>query len=89
MSAGGGIGLTQRQHDCLVYLTGHPDASYREIADSLGLANKSGACRHVYSLEERGYIRRLRNRARAIKVLKPAPVIINGERFRFIQIGRA
>jgi repressor LexA len=38
----------------------------------LGLASKSGVHRLVSGLEERGYIRRLANRARAIEILKPS-----------------
>ena len=41
------------------------------MRDALGLASKSGIHRLVSGLEERGYIRRLANRARAIEILKP------------------
>jgi repressor LexA len=42
------------------------------MRDALGLASKSGVHRLVSGLEERGYIRRLANRARAIEILRPA-----------------
>ncbi|MGB2410669.1 MAG: transcriptional repressor LexA, partial [Candidatus Puniceispirillaceae bacterium] len=45
--------------------------SFDEMRDALGLASKSGIHRLVSGLEERGYIRRLANRARAIEILKP------------------
>jgi len=45
--------------------------SFDEMRDALGLASKSGVHRLVSGLEERGYIRRLDNRARAIEILKP------------------
>jgi repressor LexA len=45
--------------------------SFDEMRDALGLASKSGVHRLVSGLEERGYIRRLANRARAIEILKP------------------
>ena len=46
--------------------------SFDEMRDALGLASKSGIHRLVSGLEERGYIRRLANRARAIDILRPA-----------------
>lgn len=46
--------------------------SYNEMRTALGLASKSGINRLVCSLEERGMIRRIPNRPRAIEVLDPA-----------------
>jgi len=40
------------------------------MKDALGLASKSGIHRLISALEERGFIRRLPNKARAIEVLK-------------------
>ena len=40
--------------------------SYDEMKDSLGLASKSGIHRLITALEDRGFIRRLPNKARAI-----------------------
>ena len=69
--------LTRKQKELLDYLTAHVEAhdvppSFDEMRDALGLASKSGIHRLVSGLEERGYIRRLANRARAIEILKPA-----------------
>ena len=44
--------------------------SFDEMKDGLGLKSKSGIHRILSALEERGYIRKLNNRARAIEVLK-------------------
>ena len=68
--------LTRKQKELLDYLTAHAEKSevspsFDEMRDALGLASKSGIHRLVSALEERGYIRRLANRARAIKILKP------------------
>ncbi|MGB2496362.1 MAG: LexA family protein, partial [Candidatus Puniceispirillaceae bacterium] len=68
--------LTRKQKDLLDYLTAHAEThdvppSFDEMRDALGLASKSGIHRLVSGLEERGYIRRLANRARAIEILKP------------------
>ena len=52
--------------------------SFDEMRDALGLASKSGVHRLVSGLEERGYIRRLANRARAIEILKPVTVAAGG-----------
>ncbi|MDB2390003.1 transcriptional repressor LexA [Alphaproteobacteria bacterium] len=69
--------LTRKQSELLEYLTTHLSThdvppSFDEMRDALGLASKSGIHRLVSGLEERGYIRRLPNRARAIEVLRPA-----------------
>ena len=69
--------LTRKQKELLDYLTAHAEAhdvppSFDEMRDALGLASKSGIHRLVSGLEERGYIRRLANRARAIEILRPA-----------------
>ena len=69
--------LTRKQSELLEYLTTHLSMndvppSFDEMRDALGLASKSGIHRLVSGLEERGYIRRLPNRARAIEILRPA-----------------
>ena len=68
--------LTRKQKELLDYLTAHAEKSevspsFDEMRDALGLASKSGIHRLVSGLEERGYIRRLANRARAIEITKP------------------
>jgi repressor LexA len=47
--------------------------SFGEMAVAMGLSSKSAVHRIVTALEERGFIRRLPNRARAIEVIKPSP----------------
>ena len=44
--------------------------SFDEMKDALGLKSKSGIHRLITSLEERGFIRRLPHRARALEILK-------------------
>lgn len=67
--------LTQKQKDLLLLIDkriksdGVPP-SYDEMKDQLGLASKSGIHRLITALEERGFIRRLPNKARALEVLK-------------------
>ena len=67
--------LTQKQRDLLILIDKRIKAvgvppSYDEMKDSLGLASKSGIHRLITALEERGFLRRLPNKARAIEVLK-------------------
>jgi len=67
--------LTQKQKDLLLLIdqrvkTDGVPPSYDEMKDSLGLASKSGIHRLITALEERGFIRRLPNKARALEVLK-------------------
>ncbi|MFC0245670.1 transcriptional repressor LexA [Falsochrobactrum ovis] len=67
--------LTRKQHELLQYIherlkeTGIPP-SFDEMKDALNLASKSGIHRLITALEERGFIRRLPNRARALEVLR-------------------
>jgi repressor LexA len=67
--------LTRKQYELLMYIhqrvreTGVPP-SFDEMKDALDLRSKSGIHRLITALEERGFIRRLPNRARAIEVIK-------------------
>ena len=67
--------LTRKQHDLLMFIherlkeEGVPP-SFDEMKDALDLRSKSGIHRLITALEERGFIRRLANRARAIEVIK-------------------
>ena len=67
--------LTRRQHSLLMFIhrstkiTG-VSPSYDEMKLALGLRAKSGIHRMVVALEERGFIRRLPNHARAIEILR-------------------
>lgn len=67
--------LTTKQKAMLTVLIDHFDQhdvppSFEELCAVLDLKSKSGIHRLLTGLEERGYIRRLPNRARAIEVLK-------------------
>ncbi len=67
--------LTPRQNDCWQFLAKYSKEhgyapSFEEMADALNLASKSSIHRLLGALEERGFIRRLRRRSRAIEVLK-------------------
>lgn len=67
--------LTKKQKDLLLLIdtriraVGVPP-SYDEMKDALGLASKSGIHRLITALEERGFVRRLPNKARALEVIK-------------------
>jgi repressor LexA len=67
--------LTRKQHELLLYIdeqlaqTGI-SPSFEEMKEALDLKSKSGVHRLISALEERGFIRRLANRARALEVLK-------------------
>lgn len=67
--------LTAKQKDLLLFIHAHTNThgvspSFDEMKDALNLASKSGIHRLVSALEERGFIRRLSHRARALEVLK-------------------
>ena len=67
--------LTRKQHELLAFLVASSQKSdvtpsFDEMREAVGLASKSGIHRLVSALEERGYIRRLANKARAIEILR-------------------
>src|SRR6187401_1698190 len=67
--------LTRKQHELLRFIhdrlleTG-VSPSFEEMKEALDLKSKSGVHRLISALEERNFIRRLPNRARALEVLK-------------------
>ena len=67
--------LTKKQHELICFINDRLDAtgvspSFEEMKDALDLKSKSGVHRLISALEERGFLRRLPNRARALEVLK-------------------
>jgi len=67
--------LTQRQHQLLKFIQDYLDQygvppSFEEMRSALKLKSKSGIHRLITGLEERGYIRRLAYRARALEVVR-------------------
>jgi len=85
--------LTRKQRDLLEFIhkrmqkDGVPP-SFDEMKDALDLRSKSGIHRLVTALEERGFLRRLAHRARAIEIVKMpeamaagfSPRVIEGDR---------
>jgi repressor LexA len=81
--------LTAKQHELLMFIHGRlgrtgVSPSFDEMREALDLKSKSGVHRLISALEERKFIRRLPNRARALEIVKlpetnvaqlaPAPV---------------
>ena len=67
--------LTSKQKELLIFIHERikddgVSPSFDEMKEALNLASKSGIHRLIVALEERGFIRRLPNRARALEVLK-------------------
>jgi repressor LexA len=67
--------LTAKQHELLRFIHERLESSgispsFEEMKEALDLKSKSGVHRLIGALEERGFIRRLANRARALEVLK-------------------
>jgi repressor LexA len=67
--------LTRKQHELLLFIHRRlsedgVSPSFDEMKEALNLASKSGVHRLVSALEERGFIRRLPHRARALEVLR-------------------
>jgi repressor LexA len=67
--------LTRKQHELLMFIherikESGVSPSFDEMKDALDLASKSGIHRLITALEERGFIRRLAHRARALEVMK-------------------
>ena len=85
--------LTRKQIDLLKLIHTRMEAegvapSFDEMKDALDLRSKSGIHRLITALEERGFIRRLPHRARAIEVLKlPDALSKHGGEMRVIDGG--
>src|SRR5690349_24573805 len=67
--------LTKKQHELLMFINQRLTAtgvapSFDEMKDALTLRSKSGIHRLITGLEERGFIRRLPHRARALEVVR-------------------
>ena len=67
--------LTAKQHELLLFINRRLEdsgisPSFEEMKEALDLKSKSGVHRLISALEERGFIRRLPNRARALEVVK-------------------
>jgi repressor LexA len=67
--------LTRKQHELLSFIQNRLEESgispsFEEMKEALDLKSKSGVHRLISALEERGFIRRLANRARALEVIK-------------------
>ena len=83
--------LTKKQHELLMYINQRLAAtgvapSFDEMKDALHLRSKSGIHRLISGLEERGFIRRLPHRARALEVTRlpeESAAPSTGERGRF------
>lgn len=70
------IGLTRKQRELFDFLadyvaeTNGLAPSTAEMQTAMDLRSKSGVVRLLNGLEERGYIRRIRNRARALEIVE-------------------
>ena len=80
--------LTKKQKELFVYLSDYISSndispSFEEMKNAVNLKSKSGIHRLITSLEQRGYIKRLKHKARAMEITKELPninsVIINSE----------
>jgi repressor LexA len=77
--------LTAKQHELIRFIQQRLEEtgispSFEEMKEALDLKSKSGVHRLISALEERGFIRRLPNRARALEVLKQPEDAVGGAR---------
>ena len=76
--------LTRKQHELLTFIQTRLEESgispsFEEMKEALDLKSKSGVHRLISALEERGFIRRLPNRARALEVIRDSDLGSNGK----------
>jgi repressor LexA len=79
--------LTAKQRELLQFITVRLEESgispsFEEMKEALDLRSKSGVHRLISALEERGFIRRLPNRARALEVVRQPDDIVAAPRSR-------
>lgn len=77
--------LTRKQSELLTYIetviaTEGVSPSFEEMKDAVGLKSKSGVHRLITALEERGFIRRLQHRARAIEIVAERRDVVVGRK---------
>ena len=77
--------LTAKQHELLLYIQRKLEEtgispSFEEMKEALDLKSKSGVHRLISALEERGFLRRLPNRARALEVLRQPENVVASAR---------
>jgi repressor LexA len=77
--------LTAKQHELLLFIQRKLEEtgispSFEEMKEALDLKSKSGVHRLISALEERGFIRRLPNRARALEVLRQPEDVTTSKR---------
>ncbi|ABC63398.1 transcriptional repressor LexA [Erythrobacter litoralis] len=75
--------LTAKQHELIRFIQQRLEEtgispSFEEMKEALDLKSKSGVHRLISALEERGFIRRLPNRARALEILKQPEDVVGG-----------
>jgi len=75
--------LTRKQHELIRFIQARLEEtgvspSFEEMKDALELKSKSGVHRLISALEERGFIRRLPNRARALEILRQPEDVVSG-----------
>jgi len=87
--------LTRKQSDLLQFIERHLAdhgiaPSFEEMKEAVNLQSKSGIHRLINGLEERGFIRRLPHRARALEVIRPQenqkPLLSNAINSQMIDI---
>lgn len=77
--------LTRKQHELLMYIHERikeqgVSPSFDEMKEALDLRSKSGIHRLITALEERGFIRRLPHRARALEIVKMPDAALGAQR---------
>jgi repressor LexA len=77
--------LTAKQHELLLFIQRKLEESgispsFEEMKEALDLKSKSGVHRLISALEERGFLRRLPNRARALEVIRQPEDVTSAQR---------
>ena len=77
--------LTAKQHELLLFIQRKLEdsgisPSFEEMKEALDLKSKSGVHRLISALEERGFLRRLPNRARALEVIRHPEDVTSSKR---------
>ena len=83
--------LTRKQHELLTFINDRlgetgVSPSFEEMKEALDLKSKSGVHRLISALEERNFIRRLPNRARALEVLRMPETAVKATASKALQL---
>jgi SOS-response transcriptional repressor LexA len=82
--------MTRKQSECLAFIARFMEQTtvsptLQQIAEGIGITSIGSVARYLDILEQRGFIRRFKYRARSIQIIDPGEVKLNAEIFALVK----